>query len=1004
MRRRLSFNGVIITVAAAAALILTVTRPAPEWLISFGVGDREVRAAPGKPAPQKTKHNLTALEVFNRTLVRIQDGYVDPSRIDPKEMLYRALDSVQFDIPEVLVEANKDADEAVIVVNDKRQKFSTSDVESPWRLSSKLKRVFRFIEANMNPGADLASVEYAAVNGMLRTLDPHSVLLDPETAREMNVSTSGHFGGLGIVIRMHKRKLTVVNPMKGTPAHRAGVKRGDHIAKINNESTDNLTLQEAVDRMRGKKGTSITLWIQRKGQESLLRFDLVRARIEIESVVSKLLDKNVGYISVKQFSGRTSKEVSAALSKLTKQGAKGWILDLRWNPGGLLEQAIQVSDLFVDKGTIVTTVGGRERDPRRATRKRSETQKPMVILVNGNSASASEIVAGALKNLGRAAVVGSTSFGKGSVQILYDNSDGSKLKLTIAQYLTPGDRSIQSVGIKPDIALDRMFVPAKHNGPRDQVKLLATKRTYREADLRAHLTSRYARNADETTFKVRYLYEPKKERNKNDDDLFEDGERPDDEVVEDFELRFARDLVSVGGPTRESVLKAAKPVVERVRAQQQDKLSAALTKLGVDWSLGKSNVRGKADLRASVNVSASTIAAGSTLRLVGSVTNVGQVPAYQVHGRVASDDRKFDEAELVFGKIAPGATKSWTTELKVPDDALDRIDMLRFNFTAAGGLETKANPMKLRVKAADRPVFAYSYQLVDHGNGDGLVQRGEKLRLHVTIKNIGTGQASQTSAMLRNASGAGVVVKKGRFEIGKLKPGASTTVEFEFEVTTRIREPNAFLEMTVYDARLHESITEKLKYRVNPDSAGPAPQHRAVLIERETLVHEGADKSSARFAVLRKGSVLAVTGKLGKWLRLELGSNRPGFVLERSVSKTTRQPTRSNIEPNWQVTPPKLALAIPHYETRANNYVLQGTASDDTQVEDVYIFVSNRDAKIENRKVYYKSNRSSNTTSSMLFEARIPLWPGNNRVTVVARENDKVRSSTSMYLYRVPEK
>ena len=228
MRSRLSSTTLIAGSALLIALALTIFNPSKHSLFDpLDMKYREVAAAPGQPMPAAQRHDLAGLQVFNVTLVRIRDAYVDPGRISPKGMLYAALDSVQFNVPEVLVEPYPDRDEVVVVVNDKRQKFSTSEVDSPWRLAGKLKRVFRFIEANMNPGADLADVEYSAVNGMLRTLDPHSVLLDPETAREMDVSTSGKFGGLGIVIRMVDGKLTVQRPMKGTPAMAAGVKN-DH--------------------------------------------------------------------------------------------------------------------------------------------------------------------------------------------------------------------------------------------------------------------------------------------------------------------------------------------------------------------------------------------------------------------------------------------------------------------------------------------------------------------------------------------------------------------------------------------------------------------------------------------------------------------------------------------------------------------------------------------------------------------------------------------------------
>ncbi len=383
----------MVVMAGSLALVLTVIRQSPEGVVTLGLDTQEVRAAPG--AAPNMRHDLSALKIFNLVLVRIKERYVEPARIDPRKMLYAALDSVQFNIPEVLVEPDVARNKVAVAVNDKREVFETDDVDSPWRLSAKLKRIFRFIETNMNGGADLAKVEYAAVNGMLSTLDPHSILMDPEAARDMDVSTSGKFGGLGIVIRMLDRKLTVVKPIKDTPAFRAGVKAGDHIVKINNELTENLTSNEAVDRMRGKPHTPLTLWVERKGQANLMRFDLERDIIRVSQVEHKLLDKGVGYIKVKQFSKGIASDVADAMKEMSGKGARSWILDLRYNPGGLLEESVQLSDLFVDSGTVVTTVSGRDREARRAERGFGDTTSPLVVLVNGGSASASEIVAGA---------------------------------------------------------------------------------------------------------------------------------------------------------------------------------------------------------------------------------------------------------------------------------------------------------------------------------------------------------------------------------------------------------------------------------------------------------------------------------------------------------------------------------------------------------------------------------------------------------------------------------
>ena len=1023
MRRWLSLNGLLVAAAALAALVLTVARPSPEGLINLGVGDREVRAAPGAGAATVQKHNLGALKVVHRTLIRIRESYVDPSRIDPKKMLYAALDSVQYNVPEVMVESDPGRDEIRVVVNDKQARFSTRDVDSPWRLAKVLKNIFLFIEANINPGADLAEVEYAAVNGMLSTLDPHSVLLDPEMAREMDINTSGGFGGLGIVIGMRKGKLTVISPMKGTPAARAGILAKDRIVKINDEVTENLTINEAVERMRGRKGTKVTLWIERNGEPNLLKYSITRAEIHVPSVESKLLTRNVGYIRLKQFANQSTKEVSDALSELRRQGASRFILDMRWNPGGLLEQSIQVADLFLDQGTIVTTVGGNEREPRRAEPDKGDVvSAPLAVLVNGSSASAAEIVAGALKNLDRAIVIGANTFGKGSVQILYDNDDESKLKLTIAQYLTPGDLSIQSLGIVPDIELSRMYVPTKNRGPEDTIRLLPPSKSYREKDLKEHLDSTYAVEGPKPDTTLAYVYEPPaRAADEVDEDPLEnlepgeeeegEGAPDDDEPLDsdefqmDYEIALARDvLAEAGAPKRKTMVKAARKIIEKRRGQELKKLTDKLAALGVDWSApaGAAAASGL-DARFQLDGDVRTVKAGQAIKLIGTVTNNGTAPAHRVMARVKSDDTMlFDDTELVFGRIDPGKSRSWTAFLKVQPDAVDRADHLDFELRdASGPVRSHAPPLNVRVVAADRPVFSYGHQLIDGSNGDGLIQPGESHLLRVTVKNTGKGEAAKTTAVLRNVSGSDLLLKKTRFELGSLKPGESKTVDFSFNAAPSISNKEVVVEMMVYDSVLRESVIEKLKYPVRKSSAGPAAAGGAARVTgKDVRVFEGASGDSGQIATAPRGSVFPVTGKLGDWLRLDLGGGRPGFVRAGEVSRTGGRARLDRLSPRWQVTPPALAIEVPSFEVKGPSFTLKGKATDDTKVEDVYIFVSNQDAKVENRKVFYKSNRGAARPGQVAFAPTIPLWPGSNLVTVVARENDDVKSSYSMFMYR----
>jgi len=321
-----------------------------------------------------------------------------------------------------------------------------------------------------------------AITGMLAALDPHSAYLTPDLYRELQVDTKGSFGGLGIEITNRNGLLTVVSPIDGTPAYRSGIKAGDQILKIDGEFTKDMTLVDAVKRMRGPKDTKVTLTLRRENVADIFDVTLTREIIKIQSVKSKTLEKGFGYVRVTQFQERTDDDLERALKTLGKEGnLQGLVLDLRNDPGGLLTQAVKISDVFLDSGLIVYTDGRLENQKQKyfAHKANTWTDFPMVVLVNGGSASASEIVAGALQDQKRATVVGTQTFGKGSVQTILPLDETSALRLTTARYYTPNGRSIQAKGIEPDIVAEQTK-PGKGK-KRDPGPLL------REANLPRHL-------------------------------------------------------------------------------------------------------------------------------------------------------------------------------------------------------------------------------------------------------------------------------------------------------------------------------------------------------------------------------------------------------------------------------------------------------------------------------------------------------------------------------------
>jgi len=314
--------------------------------------------------------------------------------------------------------------------------------------------VLSLVEENYVNQIEPKKLIQGAIHGMLRTLDPHTSYLSPEFFKEMQVETTGRFGGLGIEITVRDDVLTVVTPIEDTPAFRAGVKAGDQIIQVEGEGTRDMNLQDAVRRLRGEPGTQVRITVRRKGVEKPLEFTITREIIRIKSVRSRMLPEQIAYIRVRSFQGTTANEIREALSALMAQKARGLVLDLRNNPGGLLSQAIAVSDIFLQPGKLIVYTKGRmENQQQRFTssERGMGSEVSMIVLVNAGSASASEIVAGALQDLGRAPVLGEKTFGKGSVQTIVPLSDGSGLRLTTALYYTPKGRLIQGEGIEPDI-------------------------------------------------------------------------------------------------------------------------------------------------------------------------------------------------------------------------------------------------------------------------------------------------------------------------------------------------------------------------------------------------------------------------------------------------------------------------------------------------------------------------------------------------------------------------
>jgi carboxyl-terminal processing protease len=995
-------------------------------------------------------YRLKTLPVVTKVVLAVQENYVDPRRVDPKSMLAGSLGAVEKTVAEVMVEGDVSAGKVKVTVGEASREFDVSGVGTIFSFRQKLAEIMDFVQDNLVAHKNLGDVEYAAANGMLQTLDPHSVLLEPKHFKEMRLQTRGEFGGLGFVIGMRDGNLTVMKVLKGTPAQRSGIRAKDVISRIEEQSTINMDVQDAVDRLRGKPGTRVNVTVSKPGTEPR-KLAIVREVINVETVpFAKLLDKNVGYVKVAQFSANTTRDLTRAIEQQKADAAaaggklSGLILDLRGNPGGLLEQAISVSDLFLSEGVIVKTVGEGDRkqihEVKEAHADRNDyAQLPVVVLVNNASASASEIVAGALKNNGRALVAGRQTFGKGSVQVLYDFSDPAHggqeaaLKLTIAQYLTPGDISIQEVGITPDVLLQ----PGR--ALPDAVNWFAPPRSMGEADLDHHFKNPLLGSSDpkraedrkkvaeKPLFELRYLLDEKEDlvakalkkeareeaRARSEDPELtpaqqedEEAEANPDEVVEDYQIRFARDLLARAPyPDRARQLEAARVLVGERRADEQARLQARLSQMGVDWSAGAAGAGTPRPVVSFAPADGKPVKAGETVPWTVTVKNEGDAPVQRLRGWSKTENAPFlDRREFVFGAIKPGEQRSWTVPLRVPRSMDSRLDVVSLQLEDDAGHAWPDARTRVEVVEIPRPLFAFTWQVDDEakGDGDGLLARGEEILLRVDVKNVGGGPSGdKTYVSLKNLGDDKVFIKKGRAVLGSIPAGETRGALLELEVKKGIKLDQIPLRFTVVDEKLEEYVSEKVEI---PLVAQPPVRQVATgsvkVTAASTPVRSGASPGSAPLAEAARGAVLPVSARFGNLYKVEWEKGRFGFVSADDV-QPARGKREGAITRVWQREPPRIAISPDPSRGPARvegeTLHLSGTASlplgtPSTRLRDVFVFVNDQ-------KVFFKVVPEGKT-GDIAFEADLKLKPGNNTVTVVAREDEEFQTRRSLIVHR----
>ena len=772
-----------MSMAAMAALVVLL-RVAPLPAFPPGKGGMPV----GHPSFSQS--------VANQAFMYIDAFYVDPKRVTPITLLESAFRTVESQYPEVVVDLAADKKSVIVRARGFDRTFDLSILAGPTDVARAIDDVVNFVAERLGADVEKDKLLYLAVNGALSALDPHTNIFSMKHFKDFKTSTSGSFGGIGFTFNAADGELTIISPIPDTPASRAGLQSGDRIVFIDGVPTMNMSSDAAVGRMRGEPGTAVTLTVAREGWNEPHDFPIIREIIKIVSVESRLLTGDDGppvvYARVKNFQTDTSAELAAAIRKLETPGAAGVILDMRDNPGGLLDEAVKLADGFLDEGAIVSTRNrtGRGKVESAGRSDKPFTRLPLVVLINRGSASASEIVSAALQDK-RALLVGERTFGKGSVQQAFPLSDGGGVLLTVAQYLTPGDVSIQSIGVEPDIALEPVLVTP------ERLQLSAVKSHMGEADLE-NAFSTWGNAHRSAVASLRFLRTEERDhemqmRKRDEKERREPTEQEKAvKLAGEFEIRLARRILAAakGRPdaaTRAGLLAAAQGTLAKAGPEEEQKIGAALTARDIDWSAGDAAAGATAKLVASFPQGL-TLKAGEKTGITVAVTNTGSETLHRVWGRSDSTNPLLKNLDFAFGAIAPGQTREFTAPFEVPGAVEERWDTLSLNLQAAGASAVSVAGGSLETKSRPAPEYAYRYTLADENlqdkskSGDGRLEAGERARLQVEVTNRGKAESPLLEVNLSSDDKEELYLEDARRKVEKFAAGATQPAPLSFKV------------------------------------------------------------------------------------------------------------------------------------------------------------------------------------------------------------------------------
>ena len=922
------------------------------------------------PTPPDPDAEMAAIEAWMKLDARefplliwaaqsVQLEYHDPGRFEPTAQLDAAMDALARARPEFF--ATREGNALHVTVAEAKKTFELPSTMELRDGAAELEKVLVFVrDASKLEGETLHELEYAALNGYLSPLDPHTILLTPKEHTELGVKTKGRFGGVGIQIHEGERRIVIDEVLPNSPGEKAGLLAGDIIVKIDERATVNMPIVEARELLRGPEGTVVVVVVQREGKK--LTLEVTRGVITIDSVDAARLPGDVAYLRISQFQQDTAEKVREALETMGKEKTlAGVVIDLRGNSGGLLTQATAILDLLVDTGelVIVRSATGREAQAAESAFLLGP-EIPVVALVDESSASASEIVAGGLRALGRGLVLGRASFGKGTVQMLKPSDPYGEelaLKMTVAEYQVAHDTKIQGRGVTPDLRL----VPVRLQELAGVAAAYDEERFERERELAisSQLPSAKhdAKAADDAPRGplVRYLQQTIE---------LAEGEPT---AMRDPEIRLAREVVLglLGSKDPESRLEKLGQLVSKLAPREDTRIADGMRDAWGDASMwgGDPGQGGEASLRVRARRLLTTpVPAGEPFSVELSVGNLGDEVVERVHVLSECNRDELDGIEFIFGRLEPGQTKTERLNLAVLAWHPDLHEELRFDAHVGEPDDEPDGSATLAfdVAGTELPRFGFDMWIVDDpkaakraparpaadprlpvepfevsGNGNGRLDPGERVLLAFSLRNLGPGDAQSPLIRLRNLSGELALLEEGELSFEPLRAGRSVQGSLGLTVGETLPAGSQIdLQVLVGDTHLRERTEKELALTVGDDGASAWTKPKS-----------GADPSAL---------------------------------------------------------PPELHMDETPVRVEGDTVKISGYAEHPRGVADVVLWVQGPGGPLTERKVAYIPQPEAEGKKPLRFEREVELEPGPNRVRIEARDREGVELQRDLWIFSGP--